>query len=134
MILRLQAFAIVALGFLTLPGVVLAQSAIAGAVKDTTGAVLPGVTVEVSSPALIEKTKTATTNEAGQYRVVDLRPGHLQGHVHVEWVQHDRARRDRARGQLHRPDQRGHARRQPRRDRHRHRGEPGRRRADQPAP
>ena len=75
MILRLPAFAIVALGFLTLPGVVLAQSAIAGAVKDTTGAVLPGVTVEVSSPALIEKTKTATTNEAGQYRVVDLRPG-----------------------------------------------------------
>ena len=43
--------------------------------KDTTGAVLPGVTVEASSPALIEKVKTAATNEAGQYRIVDLRPG-----------------------------------------------------------
>ncbi len=43
--------------------------------KDSTGAVLPGVTVEASSPALIEKVKTAATNEAGQYRIVDLRPG-----------------------------------------------------------
>ena len=75
MVNRLQAFACVGFGFLFLPGVVLAQSAIAGAAKDATGALLPGVTVEVSSPALIEKVKTATTNEAGQYRVVDLRPG-----------------------------------------------------------
>ena len=67
MVHRLQAFACVGLGFLFLPGVVLAQSAIAGAVKDATGALLPGVTVEVSSPALIEKVKTSTTNEAGQY-------------------------------------------------------------------
>ncbi|MEP7308943.1 MAG: carboxypeptidase regulatory-like domain-containing protein [Acidobacteriota bacterium] len=52
-----------------------AQSAIAGVVKDSSGALLPGVTVEASSPALIEKVKTAVTNEAGQYRVVDLRPG-----------------------------------------------------------
>jgi hypothetical protein len=51
------------------------QSAIAGVVRDATGAVLPGVTVEASSPALIEKTRSAVTNEAGQYRVVDLRPG-----------------------------------------------------------
>jgi hypothetical protein len=75
MVHRLQASAFVALAFLTLPGAVLAQSAIAGAVKDTTGAVLAGVTVEASSPALIEKVKTAATNETGQYRVVDLRPG-----------------------------------------------------------
>jgi hypothetical protein len=52
-----------------------AQSAIAGVVRDTSGAVLPGVTVEASSPALIEKVKSGTTNEAGQYRIVDLRPG-----------------------------------------------------------
>src|SRR6185295_12474520 len=51
------------------------QSAIAGVVRDATGAVVPGVTVEASSPALIEKSRTAVTNEAGQYRVVDLRPG-----------------------------------------------------------
>ena len=44
-------------------------------VRDTSGAVLPGATVEASSPALIERVKSATTNEAGQYRVVDLRPG-----------------------------------------------------------
>ena len=52
-----------------------AQSVIAGLVRDTTGAVLPGVTVEASSPALIEKVRTVVTDEAGQYRIVDLRPG-----------------------------------------------------------
>ena len=44
-----------------------AQSAISGVVKDTSGAVLPGVTVEASSPALIEGTRTAVTDSAGQY-------------------------------------------------------------------
>ena len=72
---RLLTLVLVVIGSLTLPALVLAQSAIAGVVKDTTGAVLPGVTVEASSPVLIEKTKTATSNEAGQYRIVDLRPG-----------------------------------------------------------
>src|ERR1041385_5828423 len=51
------------------------QSAIAGVVRDATGAVLPGVTVEVASPVLIEKVKSTITDPAGQYRVVDLRPG-----------------------------------------------------------
>jgi hypothetical protein len=61
--------------FWVLPGPAHAQSAIAGVVRDTSGAVLPGVTVEASSPALIEKARTAITNESGQYRIVDLRPG-----------------------------------------------------------
>ena len=52
-----------------------AQSAIAGTVKDASGAVLPGVTVEASSPALIEKTRAVVTDGAGQYRIIDLRPG-----------------------------------------------------------
>ena len=52
-----------------------AQSAFTGVVKDATGGVLPGVTVEASSPALIEKTKTTVTDAKGQYRVVELRPG-----------------------------------------------------------
>ncbi|MGQ0734015.1 MAG: carboxypeptidase regulatory-like domain-containing protein [Acidobacteriota bacterium] len=52
-----------------------AQSAISGTVKDTSGAVLPGVTVEASSPVLIEKVRVATTNEQGQFAIVDLRPG-----------------------------------------------------------
>jgi hypothetical protein len=49
--------------------------AIAGTVRDTTGAVLPGVTVEASSPALIEKSRTAVTDAEGNYKIVDLRPG-----------------------------------------------------------
>jgi Carboxypeptidase regulatory-like domain len=52
-----------------------AQSAIAGGVKDTTGAVLPGVNVEVASPALIERVRSAVTDAQGQYKIVDLRPG-----------------------------------------------------------
>src|ERR1700692_1402591 len=53
---------------------VLAQSAIAGTVKDTTGAVMPGVTVEASSPVLIEKTKSAVSDAEGNYKIVDLSP------------------------------------------------------------
>ena len=52
-----------------------AQSTIAGAVRDTTGAVLPGVTVEASSPALIEKTRATVTNNEGRYAIIDVRPG-----------------------------------------------------------
>ena len=46
-----------------------------GVVKDTSGAVLPGVTVEASSPALIEKVRTTVTDERGEYRITELRPG-----------------------------------------------------------
>ena len=60
---------------LIVPGTAVAQSAIAGTVKDTSGAVLPGVTVEVSSPALIEKTRTGISDAQGNYKIVDLRPG-----------------------------------------------------------
>src|SRR5580765_3676990 len=57
------------------PATARAQSAIAGVVKDTSGAVLPGVTVEASSDVLIEKTRSVVTDGAGQYKIVDLRPG-----------------------------------------------------------
>ena len=57
------------------PDRVSAQSAIAGTVRDSSGALLPGVTVEAASPVLIEKVRTATTNERGQFTIVDLRPG-----------------------------------------------------------
>ena len=60
---------------LLLPATVFAQATLTGTVKDGSGAVLPGVTVEASSPALIEKTRTAVTDSTGQYRIVDLRPG-----------------------------------------------------------
>jgi Carboxypeptidase regulatory-like domain len=50
-------------------------SGIAGTVRDTSGAVLPGVTVEAASPVLIEKVRTVVTNGEGRYSIVDLRPG-----------------------------------------------------------
>src|SRR5262245_33160420 len=58
-----------------LPTAARAQSAIAGVVRDSSGAVLPGVNVEASSDALIEKTRSVVTNGQGQYTIVDLRPG-----------------------------------------------------------
>ena len=58
-----------------LPAAAQAQSAIAGVVKDTSGAILPGVTVEASSDVLIEKTRSVITDGEGAYRIVDLRPG-----------------------------------------------------------
>src|ERR1700732_984790 len=70
--------AIVAVLLTVVPTVAFAQgteSAIAGVVRDASGAVLPGVTVEASSPALIERVRTAVTDAAGQYKIVDLRPG-----------------------------------------------------------
>jgi hypothetical protein len=57
------------------PSAAFAQSVITGTVRDASGAVLPGVTVEVSSPALIEQKRAVVTEGNGQYRVVDLRPG-----------------------------------------------------------
>jgi hypothetical protein len=58
-----------------LPALAFAQASITGVVRDTSGAVLPGVTVGASSPVLIEKVRTAVTDGSGQYRIVDLRPG-----------------------------------------------------------
>ena len=57
------------------PAAAFAQAVIAGTVKDASGAVLPGVTVEAASPALIEKVRSASTDGTGQYRIEDLRPG-----------------------------------------------------------
>ena len=52
-----------------------AQASIAGVARDTSGAVLPGVTVEASSPALIEKVRSVVSSATGQYQIVNLRPG-----------------------------------------------------------
>jgi len=57
------------------PSAAFAQAAITGTVRDTSGAVVPGVTVEASSPELIEKVRTAVTDGAGRYRIENLRPG-----------------------------------------------------------
>jgi hypothetical protein len=61
----------------SMPAAAVAQqtSGIAGAVRDTSGAVLPGVTVEAASPALIEKVRSVVTDSDGRYNILDLRPG-----------------------------------------------------------
>src|SRR6188768_2343817 len=69
---------VVCLSLLSLPSIALAQASITGQAKDASGAVLPGVTVEASSPALIEKVRSVVTDDTGQYRIVDLRPGTYQ--------------------------------------------------------
>ena len=58
-----------------IPASAFAQGAIGGTVRDSSGAVLPGVTVEAASPALIERVRAAVTDDRGQYLIVDLRPG-----------------------------------------------------------
>jgi Carboxypeptidase regulatory-like domain len=70
----IPAFVVVS-SFLLLPAFAWAQSSITGVVRDGSGAVLPGVTVEAASPALIEKVRSTVTDDQGRYRIVDLRPG-----------------------------------------------------------
>jgi len=65
----------VVLVWTALPSLAFAQASITGTVKDTSGAVLPGVTVEAASPVLIEKVREAVTDANGRFQVVDLRPG-----------------------------------------------------------
>ncbi|MES1256598.1 MAG: carboxypeptidase-like regulatory domain-containing protein, partial [Acidobacteriota bacterium] len=72
-ILRIVSLALLAA--VLLPAAVHAQASIAGSVKDSSGAILPGATVEVASPALIEKVRSATSDSNGRYQIVDLRPG-----------------------------------------------------------
>ena len=56
------------------PATAYAQATITGVVRDTSGAVLPGVTVEASSPALIEKVRSVVTDAPAQYQIVNLGP------------------------------------------------------------
>jgi len=72
---RLSAYFACLAFVMALPSIAAAQSSFTGVVKDSSGAVLPGVTVEASSPALIEGSKSDVTNANGQYRITDLRPG-----------------------------------------------------------
>src|SRR5262245_57100744 len=57
------------------PSLAFAQASINGLVKDSSGAVLPGATVEAASPTLIEKVRSAVTDSSGQYHIENLRPG-----------------------------------------------------------
>ncbi len=66
---------LVLVSLVVIPSIAYAQASIVGTVKDASGAVLPGVTVEASSPALIEKTRSVVTSGIGQYSIENLRPG-----------------------------------------------------------
>jgi hypothetical protein len=72
---RVLCLAVVLAGILLLPNSAHAQATIAGVIRDASGAVLPGVTVEASSPVLIEKSRTVVSDGTGQYRITDLLPG-----------------------------------------------------------
>ena len=72
---RVLCVAVALAGILLLPKSVHAQATIAGVIRDASAAVLPGVTVEASSPALIEKNRTVVSDGTGQYRITDLPPG-----------------------------------------------------------
>ena len=72
---RVRVLVIVLAWLALLPAAAFAQASITGVVRDSSGAVLPGVTVEVASPALIEKVRVVVTDDTGQYRVENLRPG-----------------------------------------------------------
>ena len=61
--------------FVILPATVFAQASLSGFIKDTSGGVLPGVTVEASSPVLIEKVRSGISDSSGLYRIPDLPPG-----------------------------------------------------------
>ena len=77
-LMNLKGQVMLVLCLVLLPAAAWAQAGsgtIAGVVKDTSGAVMPGVTVEAASPALIEKVRTVVTDEQGQYKIVSLVPG-----------------------------------------------------------
>src|SRR4030095_12333936 len=86
-----------------LPSAGFSQGTLTGTVRDQSGGVLPGVTVDASSPALIEKVRTAVTDDTGQYRITGLNPGtysltfrHVLADVQADGLHHHQTRRDRA--------------------------------------
>ncbi|MGH9239761.1 MAG: carboxypeptidase regulatory-like domain-containing protein [Vicinamibacterales bacterium] len=66
---------VVSAALVLLPSISFAQGILTGTVRDPQGSIIPGVTVEASSGALIEKTRTAVTDASGQYRIIELPPG-----------------------------------------------------------
>src|SRR5215216_6733975 len=72
---RLVGIALALICVIGRPAIVYAQASIAGIVKDSSGAALPGVMVEAASPVLIEKVRSMITDGTGQYQIIDLRPG-----------------------------------------------------------
>ena len=82
-----------------------AQSAITGVVRDATGLVMPGATVEAASPALIERIRTVSSDAQGRYTIVDLRPGVYKVTFSLAGVPDRDPGEHRPAGELHRNDQ-----------------------------
>ena len=112
------------------PAVALAQAVLAGTVKDSSGAVLPGVAVEATSPALIEKVRAAVTDGTGQYRIEDLRPGTYTVTFTLQGFSTVKREGIELTGVVHRDDQRGAEGRHARRNGHRLRRNADRRRPE----
>ena len=73
--MRLTRIVLAAVSVVACAASAFAQVTLTGTIKDASGAVLPGVTVEASSPVLIEKVRSAVSDGAGQYRITELPPG-----------------------------------------------------------
>ena len=111
MMRRVSLGVVLAVGSLLVPATAFAQAVITGLVKDASGGVLPGVSVEVASPVLIEKVRSVTTDATGQYRVVDLRPGTYSVTISLTGFKDRQARRHRAHRYVCRHSQCGSGRR-----------------------
>ena len=116
-----------------LPSSAFAQASITGVVKDASGGVLPGVTVEVASPVLIEKTRSAVTDASGQYRIIDLLPGTYTVTFSLTGFSTVMREGIELTGSFIAIDQRGHEGRRRRRNDYGHRRNADRRRAERPA-
>src|SRR5262245_4041185 len=66
---------VILVGLMMIPALAHAQSVIAGTVKDSSGDVLPGVSIEAASPVLIEGAKTTVSDGEGNFKIIDVRPG-----------------------------------------------------------
>ena len=121
---------------LVTPGAAWAQQAtgsIGGVVRDTSGAVLPGVTVEAASPALIEKVRTVVTDSQGLYQIVELRPGIYTVTFTLSGLRHIETGRARVDDRVHGDGERGAEGRVGRRNDYRHGGDAADRHAQRPA-
>ena len=105
-------------------------ASIAGVVKDTSGAVLPGVTVEAASPVLIEKTREAVTDGSGQYKIINLLPGTYTVTFTLTGFSTVKREGVEVTGTSDGSDQRRHEGRHAGRNDHRHRRNAARRRAE----
>ena len=86
----LRAFTLVGC-LILVPTLAHAQATLAGVVRDSSDAVLPGVTVEAASPTLIEKVRSAVTDGSGQYPHHRASARYLYAHSHAHWIQHREA-------------------------------------------